>query len=229
MKMRVRQNNPISISTSRWLAYASAGAARMLTSVSSADAEIHYSGRVDFRFGPDENKSATFPLEQSGNYLLFTHKTFGRTAAAFQAVGLRSGSFVGLSLFEYASVYRLKRAQNHYISDGHFAEFYDFGYLYQVGGLGQWRKEGISFVGFRFNNGAGRQYGWARVHMGGGPLDWGFIVLDYAYADPGEPIRPGQTSSSAKDDVTEEGSLGLLATGAAGLTLWRQRRRRASA
>ena len=93
--MRVRQNNPISISTSRWLAYASAGAATMLTSVSSADAGIHYSGRVDFRFGPDENKSATFPLEQSGNYLLFTHHTFGRTAAAFQAVGLQSGSFVG--------------------------------------------------------------------------------------------------------------------------------------
>ena len=125
---------------------------------------------------------------------LFTHHTFGRSAAAFQAVGLQSGSFVGLSLFEYASVYRLKRAQNHYISDGSFAEFYDFGYLYQLGGLGQWRKEGISFVGFRFNNGAGRQYGWARVHMGGGPLNWGFIVLDYAYADPGrtDPARPDE-------------------------------------
>ena len=213
------------ISASRWLAYASASAATVLTSATSADAEIHYSGRVDFRFGPDENKSATFPLDQAGNYLLFTHHTFGRTAAGFQAAGLQSGAFIGLSLFEYASVYRLKRAKNHYVSEGPFAEFYDFGYLYQLGGLGQWRKEGTSFVGFRFDNGAGQQYGWARVHMGGGPERWGFIVLDYAYADPGEPIKPGQTDSFA-NNVPGEGSLGFLALGAAGLALWRQRRQR---
>ena len=229
MKSRASKNRMSTIPATRWLAYATAGAATALVGATSADGEIHYSGRVDVRFGPDDNKTVRVPLDQAGDSILFGHLTAVRPAAYFEAMGLRSAAFVGLSLFEYASVYRLERAQNHYISEGRFAEFYDLGYLYQLGGLGQWRKEGTSFVGFRFNNGAGRQYGWARVHMGGGPLNWGFIVLDYAYADPGEPIRPGQTSSSAKDDVTEEGSLGLLAIGAAGLTLWRRERRRVAA
>jgi len=39
-----------------------------------------------------------------------------------------------------------------------------------------------------------------------------FKVLDYAYADPGEPIQAGQTSD---EPVTGMGSLGLLAAGAA--------------
>jgi hypothetical protein len=224
MKTRSQKAKAAKITRSRWLAYATAGAATALAGVSSADSEIHYSGRVDFQFAPDDNKTERFPLDQPGDSIVFGHKTGGRPAASFQAIGLRSAAFVGFSLFEYASVSRLKRAKNHYVSDGSFAEFYDLGYLYQLGGLGQWRKEGTSFVGFRFNSGAGRQYGWARVHMGGGPLNWGFIVLDYAYADPGEPIRPGQTTSSTKDDVSEEGSVGLLAFGAVGLTLWRERR-----
>jgi hypothetical protein len=52
-----------------------------------------------------------------------------------------------------------------------------------------------------------------------------FLLLDFAYGDPGEPVRPGQTSSSAKTDVAEEGSVGLLAAGAAGLALWRKQRK----
>ena len=46
------------------------------------------------------------------------------------------------------------------------------------------------------------------------------------WADLGERIKPGQTSSSSRSDVTDKGSLGLLSLGAAGLALWRQRRKR---
>ena len=47
---------------------------------------------------------------------------------------------------------------------------------------------GEGFVGFRFSSGAGIQYGWARVSMVGDP-EHAFTVLDYAYGDPGEPVK----------------------------------------
>jgi MYXO-CTERM domain-containing protein len=90
----------------------------------------------------------------------------------------------------------------------------------------------VSFIGFAFNGGAGRQYGWVRVKMSGYNSGNGFEVLDYAYGDPGEPIRIGQTSSPTdappKQPVPRQGSLGFLALGAVGLALWRQRRQAAS-
>ena len=64
--------------------------------------------------------------------------------------------------------------------------------------------------------------------MGGGlngQHDNAFKVLDYAYADPGEPIQAGQTSD---EPVTGMDSLGLLAAGAAGLAAWRKSRRSVS-
>ena len=81
------------------------------------------------------------------------------------------------------------------------------------------------------NNGSGDQYGWARVKFGGGSVyDENFWLADYAYADPGEPIRAGQRSSNeivsekTNEMATSEGSLGLLALGAAGLIGWRKSR-----
>jgi hypothetical protein len=62
-----------------------------------------------------------------------------------------------------------------------------------------------------------------RIKMGNRADFW---LVDYAYADPGEPIRAGQTSSN--DIVPEEGSLGALALGAAGLLAWRKSRSRAA-
>jgi MYXO-CTERM domain-containing protein len=84
-----------------------------------------------------------------------------------------------------------------------------------------WHDRGTGYVGFRFNNGAGIQYGWARVTMSGEP-DNAFIVRGYAYADPGEPIRAGQRSSD--EQAPNQSSLGWLALGAAGLLAWRRRR-----
>jgi MYXO-CTERM domain-containing protein len=55
------------------------------------------------------------------------------------------------------------------------------------------------------------------------PTDNDFWLVDYAYADPGESIRAGQTSSN---DAPELESLGGLALGAAGLLAWRKRRSR---
>jgi MYXO-CTERM domain-containing protein len=62
------------------------------------------------------------------------------------------------------------------------------------------------------------------------PIDHDFWLVDYAYADAGEPIRAGQRSSDevvpeqSNDIAPQEGSLGALALGAAGLLAWRKRR-----
>jgi hypothetical protein len=75
-----------------------------------------------------------------------------------------------------------------------------------------------------FNTGAGTQYGWVRVKTTGEGKN-NFIVLDYAWGDPGEPIETGQKQSRVNTQaVTKPGSLGLLATGASGLKAWRQQR-----
>jgi MYXO-CTERM domain-containing protein len=90
---------------------------------------------------------------------------------------------------------------------------------------GQFDSGDLGFIGFRFNNGNGDQYGWVRVKFANrAPIDYDFWLIDYAYADPGEPIRAGQTSSD--EMVPEEGSLGWLALGAAGVLAWRPRRSR---
>ena len=94
-----------------------------------------------------------------------------------------------------------------------------------LGPGGPWRDPGVGFVGFRFNNGAGIQYGWARVRMGGsGENNNGFKLLEYAYGDPGEPITAGQRPNN--EQAADEGSLGWLALGAVGLLAWRKSRSR---
>jgi len=63
----------------------------------------------------------------------------------------------------------------------------------------------------------------------GGPPENGFVVRDYAYADPGEPIRAGQKSSDEQAPVEQppnQGSLGWLTLGAVGLLAWRKNRSR---
>ena len=230
MKIGSRRARALKISPSRWLAYAGAGAASAIAGAIPAEAEIHYSGRIDTVFPPDQHKSVAFPLEQPGNSITFIHSNngnMGATSDFFWPRGLKSGAFVGsYPVFEYAYVFRIGQDnRNRYISGGPF-----------VNGLGtmikadrhslrwRWHGKGTDFVGFRFDNGSGKQYGWVRVHMDGGVSKFGFTVVDYAWADPGEPIKPGQTSFSSSVALPNEGSLGLLALGAAAVTVWRTRR-----
>jgi hypothetical protein len=77
---------------------------------------------------------------------------------------------------------------------------------------GQFLDRGVGVFGFRFNLGAGDQYGWARVKMRGYPEN-NYKVIDYAYGDPGESVFVGQKTSEA--DVSQ--SLGDLAAGGAAL------------
>lgn len=231
MKTRFRRTKALTIPGSRWLAYAGAGAATALAGASSVEAEIHYSGRVDVVFPPDQNKSVALQLEERGNSIFFAHTINGGSNDFFGAAGLNSGAFAGsYPGFEYAFVWRLK-SRERYVSHAHFTNggfgFGTSGTMVRGDRLSQnwkWSAKGTDFVGFRFNNGAGLQYGWARVRMDGAASRFSFTVLDYAWADPGESIKAGQTRSSAMNAPTES-SLGFLALGAAGVALWRQQRK----
>jgi MYXO-CTERM domain-containing protein len=219
MKSNNLRSKPASIAKTRWVAYAAAGAATALAGSNSAEAAIHYSGRVAERFLVGDADS--FQLDQPGDFFRLSHSygdnfsIFGIAAAAFRG-------FLG-PYFWYVS----KLSFGQPISMGHFTQHFS-GFL--VGGfLGQWGNPGIGFIGFRFNNGAGVQYGWARVKMSG-PPHHNFILFDYAYADPGERLRAGQTSegTSIDEQAPDQGSLGWLALGAAGLLAWRKSRSQAT-
>jgi hypothetical protein len=209
-----------------------AGAATALAGSNSAEAAIHYSGLVDEPFRPHSNKIKSFQLDQPGDFFQFAHATSIRTStigsAAFRIIG-GSAAFRG-TVNDYTLVSKLSFGQS--IAAGHFVT-YSFGEMARSY-IGYWGDRGVGFVGFRFNSGAGIQYGWARVRMGGTRRHNGFEVLDYAFADVGEPIFAGQRSSdeqapdqgSTDEDAPNQGSLGGLALGALGLFAWRKSRSR---
>jgi len=222
MKTNKLRSKPTSIAKTRWASYAAAGAATAFIVSNSVEGAIHYSGHLNKLFPPNKDTARKIHLNQPGNFLFFE-----RIAAAgqdvFAAYGIVSAGFRGFTVSSGGFVSKLS-----------FGEEISVGYFVRSGaGLGtmahafsqgtQWGDRGTGYVGFRFNNGAGIQYGWARVRMSGQPEN-AFRVVDCAYADPGEPIKAGQTSSD--EQVPDQGSLGGLALGAAGLLAWRKSRTR---
>ena len=96
--------------------------ATALTGVFPAEADIHYSGRVDVSFPANENKSVALPLDQTGDSIIFERSINDGAADFFGATGLQSGKFLGsYPVFSYAYVWRIKDWDEHrYISQGHF-------------------------------------------------------------------------------------------------------------
>jgi hypothetical protein len=236
MKTHQSRRQIAKVSHSRWLAYATASAATALADSHSAEAAIHYSGRLNAAFPRNGLTIKTFQLDQPGDSIWFYHVGYTFSAfygkANFENFGIASAAFRGAgTLFDVYQVAKLSFGQN--ISSGKFS--HARGYMAQSS-LFLWADPGVGFVGFRFNNGAGIQYGWARVRMGGSENKNAFKLLDYAYADPGEQIKAGQRSSdeqapdqgSADEDAPDQGCLGGLALGAVGLLAWRKSRSRAA-
>jgi hypothetical protein len=214
------------INRARWAAYAAAGAATALAGAPTAEAAIHYSGSVRSRFGNDSNVTRTFPLDQPGDFLAFKHSThvfsYG-PFAGFHIGGIRTAQFQFTPNFDYYLVKKLGVGEN--VSVGQF--LYDPGYAYLAGkragsDYGDWTDRGTGFIAFKFNDGSGVHYGWARLRTKGNRGGNGFELLDYAWADVGESILTGQTSSEAHAPLL--GSLGLLALGGVGTQAWRKRR-----
>jgi hypothetical protein len=240
IKTRQSRRQTAKVSHSRWVAYATAGAATALTASHSAEAAIHYSGIVNQKFPPHRSTLRTFPLDQADDFLVFEHhelqvdrffiddfRIHGIASAAFRSAGstvdsndwyvskLRFGQNISSGGFRNASLYGLMVFRTYFGRD-----------------FGPWSDSGTGFVGFRFNNGAGTQCGWARVRAKGAIFLNAFEVLDYAYADPGERITAGEGIPGEDDqDISgdqgpDQGSLGGLALGAVGLLAWSKSRSR---
>jgi hypothetical protein len=71
MKTKKLRRKPVSIAKGRWAAYATAGAASAFISANSAEATIHYSGRINQKF---HYHSVTFQLDQLGDSFYLSHE-----------------------------------------------------------------------------------------------------------------------------------------------------------
>jgi PEP-CTERM motif-containing protein len=226
MKTLTPRRKSVSVSNSRWLAYATAGAATAVAGVNSSEAAIHYSGVINQVFNAPATNTvhATFALSNAA-VLRFVHTRASaghpssHGAALFRIEGAAlSNMFVGTAAgfdrypFRLASNVILNTTTPFNAMQGSsFAELAFHG--------GQtndhWLEAGTAFIGFRFNSGSGMQFGWARLTMDGAPGN-SFTLVDYGWGDAGTQIATGQ--------VPEPGSLALLAIGAAGLVAWRRQR-----
>ncbi len=217
------------IANPRWLAYATASATSAFACAhpNTAEATIHYSGAIDRKFVGCQ-ATANFRLDQAGHFIRLRHTSFacgdkyGGTGF-FNVAGIAGASIAGFyngCPDNLISVSKLQPGQ--LISTRQFLPAGPQSALL-AGTDGECTGQfvGRGFIGFKFNNGKGDQYGWVRIQAR--PyIGHHFVLYDYAYADPGEPIKAGQKSSNKM--VPDQGSLGLLALGAAGLLVWRKRR-----
>jgi MYXO-CTERM domain-containing protein len=199
---------------------------------SNAEAEIHYSGNVSIKL--TGNAQASLPLS-NGASLVFENFFRGSTflqSFFFSIKGVISGSARESRIHHWLS--NLPSREN--VSAGRFysvAGEPDQGVVFRNFSDGNFQPYygTRGFVGFRFNTGNGTQYGWARIET---KRDINYLahetIKDYAWGDVGDRIRTGQKSSSGDmvDAVTDSGSVGLLALGAAGLVAWRKRREQAT-
>jgi hypothetical protein len=227
---RKQQRKISSIATGRWTAYAAAAAASSFAAANSAEAAIHYSGLIDQKIAAKDR--AIFHLGSGGGGFSVLHfdfkygssNIFGGGVAEFHIYGAESASVNGVSNTcdkDTKCLSNLNRGDaisvRLFVATGGVLAWDNQD---SYGEFGQFLERGNGLVGFKFNDGAGAQYGWVRVKMSGAPENM-VEVVDYAYGDPGDTVFAGQKSGDSAPGLE---SLGGLAVGAAGLLAWRRRR-----
>ncbi len=228
MKTKKRRCKSVSIPSSRWAAYATAGAATALGGIYSAEGSIHYSGILNLAINAPPGSTFISYIQlagqAAGNSLVPLHarSASGSGVAIFYMAGAVSARIAGFQAgaFPYASRLNFGQGINSrpFIGTGTFAK----GTLAFRGGYtnSQWLSSGIGYLGFRFDSGSGMQFGWVQIRMDKGAPGNSYTIIDYAYGDVGDMISAGQ--------VPEPGSLGLLALGGLGLVAWRRKRGQAA-
>lgn len=82
---------------------------------------------------------------------------------------------------DFGGAYASKLARGQFVSNGAFISGRRAGLIGQLNP--QFDETGIGFIGFKFNNGSGDQYGWVRIETRSRPSVHKFLLLDYAYGD----------------------------------------------
>lgn len=218
----------ISISGGRWAAYAAAGVASTAALAPAAEAEVHYSGVLNYDFAAHSG-AGQFPLDPGVTLALEVGVATGNSDFFGHANVLgANGAFAGHLTFYTSPLASALPARTRLSQQGfavscrHTSSFSTIVCYYSGDNLGaDFRNKGITFLGFEFTNDSGTHYGWARMRLSGAP-DYRVVLVDYAYADAREPLLTGQKKSRHQAvATTKTGSLGLLAAGGAGLTAWR--------
>jgi hypothetical protein len=229
--MKALKRKSAAIPNSRWLAYATAGAASAFVGANSAEGTIHYSGPIN-RIFKGCARTATFRLDRPGDFIRLRHSSLacssGYSGSGFFNVGGVAGASIAgfyndCGGFHPISASNLERGQ--LISSRPFVPAQPQSAILAGEGTdcaGQF-PQGSGYIGFKFNNGSGDRYGWVRIQTRAG-IAHHFILRDYAYGDVGDSIG-GQKSGH---DAPELESLGWLALGAAGLLAWRKSRPQAT-
>jgi hypothetical protein len=217
----------------------------------SAEARIHYSGHINQELEGDESlklplgdagmivfehvkhyagttsSSSSHPHKRIAPDAIRTSSYHYNDGSALFGISAPSGAVRG-GLFPDGEVSVSRLGKQDLISGGAF--FPGVGFLVEASyrtqatylDRGQFLSAEVGAIGFKFNTGAGDQYGWARVRMDGFPYHT-FRVLDYAYGDPGDVVVVGRPPRGS-DSAPALESLGGLAIGATGLLAWRRRR-----
>ena len=178
-----RPRKSATIPNSRWLAYATAGAASAFAAANSAEGTIHYSGPINQVFNSCA-KTATFQLDRPGDFIHLRHTQLG--CSSYNGTGLFNvGALAGASIAAFysskgniISASNLKRGQ--VISNRPFLPGQLKSAVLGAEQHGQFNGPGVGYIGFKFNSGSGDQYGWVRIQT----ADRGRATLSYCAITP---------------------------------------------
>ena len=227
------QLKSVAISNTRWLAYATAGTASAIVGAPCADAEIHYSGKVDAVIDAERQQDdyVQLPLSNRASLVFDLFSSGGHSFYSSAFFLIKGKEIVSAAARAYQTDVRTQLLSNvqsgSLISNGKFGSIAGnpgLGELKGVYGTGQFFNSGKGIIGFKFDNGFGTQYGWVRIKVSRTKdFKYRYRVEDYAWGDVGDPISAGQKRSidSPIAKIFKSGSLGLLAFGSMGLDAWR--------
>ena len=169
---RLRSRKLATINSGRWAAYATAGVATTLAG--TAEATIHYFNvNQTFSAAPGGTVQQGFSIGANDSFVLRHRQASGSGSGYGDARFILFGAnaaFNGLTAGPYR--YPSKLASGANIAAGAFVRNntdgsggYYFATLAFTNGFtySQWLDPGTGFIGFRFDDGGGLQYGWIRI------------------------------------------------------------------